>query len=485
MDLKEILQLDPEQMLGKLCVERKTPEKIKGYVDAYEGEHEILRKQDKSVGKGGTARTVKLNKLVVPHQKKIVRIASVFLVGEPVQYTLTNDESDKYEKAYESITEVFDDNKMAYFDRKLVRTVMSETQAAELWYARKPKGKKKEFKVVMLSYGNGDSLFPLFDEFGDMVAFTRKYRALDVEGKKQERADVFTGTYNYYISKTESQGYEVIKEKNLFGKIPVIYYEKALPEWSEVQGLIERDEDQLSKLADVVDYYADPVLKIKGELVDPIAEDGTTDGKGKRYDWKEDVGKTLNFAGTPNQAGGVEYGDAEYLEPNAYPDLRDLERKTIKEYIYSQTSTPDISFNNVKGIGNLSGVTIKMLFLDAIFKAKENEEIYGEGFQRRFNLVKTMLSRTNVKAGGAFAEMKCDVDFGSPIPSDIHEFIESLSIASGGEAIMTKKTAVRQNPLVDDPEKEIQELEDEEVKDLGESYNIKEEKPDERIKPES
>jgi len=139
------------------------------------------------------------------------------------------------------------------------------------------------------------------------------------------------------------------------------------------------------------------------------------------------------------------------------------------------TSTPDLSFGNVQGLNKTSGETLKFLFMDAILKAKDHEEIFGEGLTRRVNLLKAILSITDVKSKQALEEMDISIKFGDILPQSIVELVKSLSTARGGDSIMSRDAAVRKNPLVEDSEEDIARLEEEEkseVSKLGESFNV-------------
>lgn len=48
-----------------------------------------------------------------------------------------------------------------------------------------------------------------------------------------------------------------------------------------------------------------------------------------------------------------------------------LEIDTLLRMIYTITQTPDISFDTVKGIGAVSGVALKLLFMDAHLKVQD------------------------------------------------------------------------------------------------------------------
>ena len=89
--------------------------------------------------------------------------------------------------------------------------------------------------MKVLSQELGDNLFPLFDEYGDLIAFARAYKikegTLDID-----HFDVYTTDFTYkYVNRT---GWELDKQApkggkipNAAQKIPVIYYSQKQPEW--------------------------------------------------------------------------------------------------------------------------------------------------------------------------------------------------------------------------------------------------------------
>jgi SPP1 family phage portal protein len=142
------------------------------------------------------------------------------------------------------------------------------------------------------------------------------------------------------------------------------------------------------------------------------------------------------------------------------------------------TATPDLSLSNVKGLTKTSGEALKFLFLDSILKAKDKEEIFGEAMARRINLLKAMLAIHDVSQKEKFKELDISVNFGigGILPDDITEKVRALSIARGGDSIMSRDEAVRQNPFVSDAEEDIKRLETEksksEINSLGESFDV-------------
>lgn len=460
MNIKDILEKykdDFSKLTNILCkdpVERD----VEQYKKEYEGEHDILLRPVKTIGKGKTLKRIEQAKLVVRYQRKIVNMAVSFLFGDPAKLTLDNKE-DKYQETFTLINDVWNKNKLDYFNKKLARRLFVETKVAELWYVIIDDQDVKHIKVALLCDENGDSIFSHFNENGDMDAFTRRYKLEYIDGKKYDHVDIYTAD-NFIYGVKKGEAWQVERKDNLYGKIPVIYYEQAETEWAAVQSEIDRIEMLISKSADTNDYFGSPTLKIKGKI--------------NNAPEKGEVGKILQFTGETNAEGKIDYGDAGYLTWEHAPEAVKLEYETLKDIIYSLTSTPDLSFNNVQGLTKTSGEALKFLFMDSILKAKDKEEIFGEALTRRINLLKALLSVTDVKSKQSLEEMDISIKFGNILPQSITETVKALSTARGGDVLMSQDEAVRQNPLVSDAEEDIKRLEEEksEVGDLGESYEV-------------
>lgn len=69
---------------------------------------------------------------------------------------------------------------------------------------------------------------------------------------------------------------------------------------------------------------------------------------------KDTVGKELSFTSKVHpETQQLYHGDAEYLTWNGSQPSVDKELEETKCELFSGTSTPDLSFDNLKGIGNL------------------------------------------------------------------------------------------------------------------------------------
>lgn len=437
-------------------VDNDFEENVLKWMKEYDMEHDIFDRQDKTVGEEGNTKIVEVAKLGVPFQKKIVKTATSFLFGKPVNLINESDE-DTLDETFKTFTKAWKDAKLDYHNRRLSRRLFVETRVAELFYIRaydngdkESKDTQKKLKVMLLCKENGDDIFPIWDELGDMSGFIRKYQVeieVKAEKKKVDRVEIYTAAWNYNCTKGDD--WEIIKYENVFGKIPVIYYQQDAAEWDDVQTLIDRLEIMLSKNADTNDYFGAPAVIAKGDLVS--APD------------KNDVGKFFEIKPTISEGKAV-FGDISYLTWDMAPEAIKQEYDMLKDLVYSQTSTPDLSFNNVKGTSDLSGIALKFMFFDSILKANNKQEIFGEGLDRRNNLLKVMLSKADLENNKNMEKLEIEVEFAEVLPENVQEMVETLTQASGGGAIMARDTAVRNNPLVEDAETEIELLEKEDQK---------------------
>lgn len=334
--------------------------------------HSILSRPDK-VRKNKS--DYKTNKLPRNWQSYINEIELYFLMNNGVSWELLNEYSEQ-----EELQQVFEkfQNKLSewHYDtyaREAKRIAGAETECAKLYAHYKDEGEDK-IKIVMLSYSKGYRLRPLFNRYGDLKAFAVGFHIKLHTGEKQECWDIYTSETIYKCKRSvdvnDPADWLVDKENNFIGKIPIIYYRQNKA-WEGVEERIERDEWLDSKNADCNEYFADPMLKIsatvKNGLMDPKSA-----GKVIQVKSKDDV--------------------FEYVTPPDASDMKDQEKKVLKESILMGTLTPDLSYENVKGLGAISGEAITKANILGYIKRLKNMEVYDELFQRDASLIKAIMA---------------------------------------------------------------------------------------------
>lgn len=390
--------------------------------------------------------TQAVNRIAIPMQELVVNRAVGFTLGFPVELKADAEEGGETELRWR-VQKVWDDNKLKYKDRELARTLFSETEAAELWYFTtdeeywEKEGIKLRPKIKLLKPSEGNNLIPKFNEYGDLVMFAREYtakRVVEGEEVEVETLEVWTNEKHVLLEKTDDGTSMVKNEANLLKKIPVIYYSQPYPEWYKVQVMIDRLETLLSNFGDTNDYFGSPMVYVEGKVTG--------------FASKGEQGKVLQ---------GEKGSRAQYLSWDSAPDSVKLEIETLIELIHTSTQTPNISFSQMKGLGNLSGVALKLMFLDAHMKVENKIEVLGEMFQRRINLLKRMCVIADISLEQYSRGLEIEPVFRPYMPRNEKEDIETLTTATGGRPVMSQRTAMANNSFVVDVDREIEYLEEE------------------------
>ena len=139
-----------------------------------------------------------------------------------------------------------------------------------------------------------------------------------------------------------------------------------------------------------------------------------------------------------------------------------MEDENLNRAIAKYTHTPDISLDNLKSIGALSGIALRTFFMDAHLKASDKEEIFGIGVTRRINFLKSAVAilDSRLKQG---KRVNIKPVFTYFLPKDIQGEITSI-VSAVNAGIISKESAVKINPLVEDWESELEKINQEEEK---------------------
>ena len=198
---------------------------------------------------------------------------------------------------------------------------------------------------------------------------------------------------------------------------------------------IERLENLISNFGDTNDYNGSPILAATGEI--------------KGFSAKGESGKVVELK---------EGAELKYVSWDQAPESTKLEIEKLEDFIYTCTQTPNISFEQMKGLGAVSGVAFERIMIDAHLKAKDMQNgIYGEGIQRRCNFLINAISILYTECKGA-GNLDVTPQFELFKIDDRVERVETLLKANGGKALMSHKESIAANGTTDDVEKTYQEI---------------------------
>jgi len=462
MSIKDLIDLladnekDIRSKIEVLMFGRKLPdvEKYKKQFDVYgHATMDITKRQDKPVkdSDGNIDRYEKVNRLGVALQDLITERAVSFLFGNPVQITCKT-EGTSQESLFDAYQRVMKDNKIDSFNAEIALEMFRATEVAELWYTLDKKeihndyGFSTRFKIRVQAFNpwDGNDLYPLKDETGDMIAFSRGF-SIDQNNKKVKYFETRTADRTI-IWNDQGTGEWMVKEdrKNESGKINVVFGQQPEVEWHKVENLIERLEYLLSNFADTNDYHASPKIVIDGEVIS--------------FSKKGESGSIIEMS---------EGGSAKYLSWDHAPESIKLEVENLFKLIYSLTQTPDISFESVKNLGQISGVALKMLFLDATLKVKKKQRIFDAYLERRTNVIKGLLASLNRASAAELNKMNIVSEIQPFTIDDEQANLELVMTANGSKPVISRKTAIRLANMVEDVDEEFKLIQAEEKEALA------------------
>jgi len=460
MEEELLLQLktDPESVIEKIRKQSKDNATITEYQKEFKDHDRTIREsqvgniqKDKVIGSGEKSKSVKTVKIPIDFARKIVSTATAFEVGKPV--TLIPSEVNALS---DLIKMIWKTNRIDSLLQKLVSLKKSETQGAIQFYIADiadnslfkkilnflKLGKQvKEIKSKLLDNSKG-VMTPFFDGSGNMILFMWEYKAKNQNDQEINHVEIWdSANYHYLNDEGGKMAYLDKVMPHGFDRIPIVYVNQDEPEWFVVRELIDRFETSLSKLGGSNDYTAYPLLQIFGTV--------------NSFPDKDDSGKILEFPIKIDDDGKPVHGKAEFLTADNAAESAKLEFDNVKDLIYSISHTPDLSFDNVKGLGTVSGVALKLLFLDAVIKATMNEGDNRTMIERILNIITSGVVKTTNTGLAKFSEsLYYDIVFNSIIPDDVKtatDIITSLKEAG----LISTISAIKLLDLVENPEDEL------------------------------
>lgn len=459
MDLLELIKKDIQKAIGE--IERNKKPRTEEYSWDYlnkeynKNERDLRNSQvgriqkDKIVGTGEKAKSVTAIRLSIPFARKIVNTAVAFEIGEPI--TLIADDKNEL---FDAVKNTWKLNRLDHKLQEALKRKKSELESCLIFHIEDiPTNKSWITKVFTkqakriksnLKTNKDGKMYPIFDKFGNMQQFVWRFTSKNEDSSEVDNIWIYTDKERIDIDNSDNNMYKVVSQKlHGFDRIPVVYFQQDVPEWEDVKTLIDRYEVALSKLGGSNDYAGYPLLKLYGELVS--MPDRNDDGKTLRFPMKEvdDTGKTI-------------HGDAEFLTANNAAETVKIELEKLYSLIHSMSSTPDIAFENLKGLGAISGIALKLMFLDAIIKAKMNEGDNRTSIERCLNIIASGTKNTiNTKLKSQ--DLLVTVQFNAILPNDLKEAVEIATSAVAGK-VWSQETAVGYLDMTDDQEKEFERI---------------------------
>ena len=383
-------------------------------------------------------------------QRNINEVELFFLFGSPVVWKKVSGDDEAYELFINFI-------KSSRFDsniRRVKRIAGSETECAKLYHIYRNDSNEVTIKPVILARSTGYQLRPMFDQFGEMVAFAYGYRVKE-SGRSVQHWDIHTPELIFECEKG-NVGWSVSPRPNPTGKINVLYY-KQPKAWDGAEARIDRIEDTDSKIGDTNNYYAEPIAFATADVVELMKDPDAT-------------GKMIKATGAQSKF--------EYINPPSSSELRAAEKQDLHDTVFFDTFTPDFSFEKIKGLGTLSGKAIKNAMTLGFLKRANRMEIYGEMLDREKNVIISALKVQHPEMSSKLDELVVSFQFGEPFGDDAQDNWSAIAnLYKSGVASI--ETVVDMLSLTDKPDEEIDRIRMAAVESTLANAEAKEEKTQE------
>lgn len=416
---------------------------------AYEPKlHEIVTdtvtRKDK-IRKDGTKEEA--SRIYIGLEKLLTKRMTEFMFAIPVKRIYHNTENNETrQQILKAIEAIY---KYARIDSENIKRGNAYFAACEIftiWYVvEKPNtlyGFNSKYKLKCKTYSpmDGVKLYPLFDELDDMLAMSFEYKK-----KVKDEEITYFETYTadkHYKWRQQVDGWEsvgTVEEIKLM-KIPGVYAFRPVPIYHGLTRIRKELEYTLSRNSDVIAYNSAPVLKVAGQI------------KGE-----EDKGESKRVYRVENG------GDVSYVSWSQAIEALKYHVDTLLKLYWMQSQMPDVSFDNMKSLGNIGYDARQMLLTDAHLKVGDESGPWIEFFEREASVIKEFLKFMNDSWKKEIDNIEIEHIITPFIQNDEDAIADRLLKLNGGKAVMSQLESIQQAGYSNDPQSTLEQIQKEDA----------------------
>ncbi|KXT50778.1 hypothetical protein HMPREF2532_00905 [Bacteroides ovatus] len=367
-------------------------------------------------------------------------------------YTPNNDRQKQIAAYIESI---YDRNRINSVNNERLNMLFAGCEVFTLWYAIEERntlyGFSSPLKLRCRNFSPmlGDELYPLFDEYGDMIAMSVGYTRK--KGRKYvQYFDTYTADKHIKWSNENGGWAEVENENITLGKIPGVYAWRPTPIWEDTSKTVYEIEWTLSRNGNYLRQNSKPIFIV---FADEAISYG--DEKSPNREFRSVMQYPQN-------------GRAEYVTwAQAVENLK-FYVEQLRDLFFTQLQLPDWSYGKMSQQA-LSGESRKQMFIDAQLKVKDESGRLIEFFDREMNVVKAF---AKIMLGESYAAdidaLKVETLITPFAITDEKDTINNLMAANGGKALMSQRESIEMYGHSDDVDKTLREIAEEDKIDAFE-----------------
>lgn len=399
----------------------------------------------------------RVTRVALDLQRLAVKRMTELCVGIPVKriYKPTDEKQKDVARYLEAILVR---NRVDTLNIERLNMLFAGCEVLTLWYATEDKNNvygfdsPLKFRCRNFSPMLGDALYPLFDEYGDLVALSVGYTR-KVGKAKVNYFDAYTDSLHVkYSDQGEGRWVEVVREQTTLGKIPAVYMYRPTPIWEGTSDTVYEIEMALSRNGNYLRKNSKPLFIV---MADEIISYG--DEKSQDREFRSVMQYPAN-------------AKAEYVTWAQAVDNLKFFVDSLRSLFFTQLQLPDWSYEKMSQQA-LSGESRKQLFIDAQMKVTDESGRLLEFFDRELNVAKAFLKSVLPSHTEAIDALIVETKITPFSIGDQQEQINMLITANGGLPIMSQREAVEALGHSEDVDRTMQEIAEQQQGDVFNPVN--------------
>lgn len=409
-------ELTDEKLVEIITAHKALNARYEELLNLYIGNHAILNQAEKAAYKPD-------NRLVVNYAKYITDTFNGFFMGVPVKTSHDSEKVSGYIQMLESYNDLDDNN------AELSKKCSIYGHAYELLFL-------DENSQVGIVNVDPRECFVIYDNaIRENTLFGVRY-TVDSEGDTIGTISDPERIRYFYIQNGEISYIDEKEQVNYFGEIPIVEYvenDEKQGAFENVETLINAYNKAISEKANDVDYFADAYMKILGA---ELHGDDLLSIRDNRI---------INLVNPETDRLVVDFME----KPNA-----DTTQENLIDRLEKQIFTIAMVANiNDENFGTSSGIALKYKLQSMMNLANTKERKFVKGFNKRFRLISNLPN----SAISLEDTIGLQYQFTKNTPDNLKEEAETAIIL---RSIVSDETALRTLSVVDDVNKELNRLEE-------------------------
>lgn len=363
-------------------------------------------------------------------QRLAVKRMTELVTGLPVK-RVYKPENDRQQEVARVIEKIYERNRIDSVNIERCNMLFASCEVMTLWYAVEERnnlyGTESQIKLRCRNFSPmfGDELYPLFDEYGDMIALSVGYTR-KVGGKSISYFDAYTA--DRHIKFSSEGGWNIIEDEAItLGKIPGVYCFRPTPIWEDTSKIVYEMEWAMSRNGNYLRENSKPLFVV-------FADEAIAYGDEAFDDPYQSKGRAvMQFPKGSNAA---------YITWQQAVDNLKFFISELRQSFFTQLQLPDWSYESMKATP-MSGESRKQLFIDCQLKVKDESGRLLEYFDRETNIIKAFAKVIMGESYSSDIEALPIENVITPFTtSDDKDTIQNLSLANGNKPMISQRESV-------------------------------------------